>query len=366
MIKVLIDVRYLFEKPSGVGTYIKNLTETLIKNYSHQFSFFLLGNEFNFNNISNSRNIEKIITPFSPENHPKADYWYNTEFIRKIKQHKIDVYHATAFMVPFRKLPCKLITTIHDRVAKKLPATLPFLFRHFLNLNVYFAIKFSHTIITVSEFTKNELKEEFKNLPATTPVHNGCIPFSVSLQKKNKRDDKYILYVGNIEPRKGILELLKAYEWFRIKNPLNQEKLIICGKKLWKYNDPFIFSEKSDYKSSITFKGYVSRDELNYLYANSALTIIPSFYEGFGLPVLEAMNSSAPIIINDIPSLNEVGGNLVNKVNVKDKENFANMIFNLLSEKNKSSISLEKYQNHLKNFTWEKCAEKTKEIYENI
>jgi len=369
---ICLDVRYLTKNLSGVGRYIKNLTESMLATFHKEANFFLLGDTDNFNQLDLEESMfTPIITPFKATTHPLHDLWYNVKFpeiLRKhkeiLRKHKINLFHATAFMVPFVKLPCPLVTTICDRVAKAYPATLPFFFRTFLNINVSMAIKRSTQIIAISNFTKKEIEKEFKIVAPIKVIHLGCYNKKLPLpSEKIKQLASYILVVGNIEPRKGIEELLKGYLLYRTLHPEKQEKIIFAGQTLFNYTKPQEIRAKSIFKESIIFTGYLQEQELIDYYAGSKLNIIPSLYEGFGLTVLESMRANAPVLINDIEVLNEVGGELIDKVDIKDPEKIEKQLFSLLQIKKNNTFTASSYENHLKNFTWEKCALNTFETY---
>ena len=363
---ICIDVRYLTKNLSGIGRYIKHLTEKMLTVCNTKANFFLLGDTDNFDLLNlKKEDFIPIYTPYKATTHPLHDLWYNFRFPAILKQHNINLFHATAFMVPFVKLPCPLITTICDRVAKAYPETIPFSFKTFLNINVAMAIRKSSQIIAISNFTKKEIEKEFKPSVPINVIHLGC-----SNKKLNPPSEKithmspYILVVGNIEPRKGIEELLKGYLLYRTLHPEKREKIIFAGQTLFNYTKPQKIRAQSIFKDSIIFTSYIPENELIDYYAGAKLNVIPSLYEGFGLTVLESMRAHSPILINDIEVLKEVGGSAVEKVDIRDSEQVEKKLFSLLENQKDNKLMTDIYTKHLNNFTWEKCALNTFKAYE--
>jgi glycosyltransferase involved in cell wall biosynthesis len=365
---VCLDIRYLNAKPTGVGRYIKNMTEHLLRMPSPQLRYFLLGCPENFKNINADPNVyTPLLSPYPPEKHPQADWWFNTGFLSLLQKQGVDLFHSTAISVPLRKPPFKYLCTIHDLVGFYFPDSIPIPFRWFLNIQLRLALRHSEALICMSHSTKNQLEQTFLRAPPINVIPLACpeprlkpsvgdsgFPFS------------YILYVGNIEPRKGVLDLMRGFERYRIQNPDAKEKLVLCGQTLWNYEEPQRLAENSPFKDSIVFTGYVTENELERYYLWSRLTVIPSHYEGFGIPVLEAMRAKAPILVNDISVLTEIGGSDVYPVKIYNPDALAAKIRDLLCSKEKHELREIRYTERLKRYTWFRCAQSTKDLYEQI
>ena len=365
MIRVCIDIRHLKSKPSGVGRYIKNLTEELLTHYEKECSFFLLGTRESFSLIEKDSGLYTAVLSPDPEAHPWSDIWFNTCLKKILRTLKISLFHSTAFKSFLWKPCCPVVTTIPDRVARFYPHTVPLKFRYYLNYNVKRAVKTSARIITISEQVKEELQTEFPSAPPVHVVYLGTRQDSLAEGNSSPSpiEGPYILVVGNIEPRKGILEMIQTYEACRNQFPQNNPKLVLCGQKLWNFNAPYQLAEQSPFSKDILFTGYVTDQELDSWYRHSSLTVIPSLYEGFGLPVLEAMRAKAPILIHQAKALSEIGQNLVRTTDIRNPESSAQILHQLLSKEEQSRNRIPEYQKHREKFTWLNCAKETFNIY---
>ena len=184
------------------------------------------------------------------------------------------------------------------------------------------------------------------------------------LNKFNIEDKNYLFFVSTIEPRKNIVTLIKAFEILKEKEENKTLKLILAGGLGWKYHDVLDAIEKSKYKEDISLTGYISKDEKEYLFKNAKCFVYPSLYEGFGLPILEAMARGTIVVTSNISSIPEVGGEAAFYLNDVHNENeLANLIekaFKLDEESKK--VIIEKGYKQVEKFTWEKCAKETASI----
>ena len=175
--------------------------------------------------------------------------------------------------------------------------------------------------------------------------------------------ENYILAVGTIEPRKNIRRLIQSYLRLRDINHI-EENLVIVGKQGWSCDDVYDIPEAA--RDNIIFKGYVSKNELIELYQKAKLFVYPSLYEGFGLPVAEAMACGCPVVTSNLSSLPEVAGNaclLVDPYNMKD---IASAILKVLDNDQFAASLTAKGRKQVHQFTWSKCALETKKVYETV
>jgi len=238
--------------------------------------------------------------------------------------------------------------------------------------------KRAQKIIAVSESTKKDLVEIYK-IPAEKikVVYSGISPvFSMdqeesknaAIKKKYRLPDKYILYLGTIEPRKNIIGLIKAFELFKTKYLITDAdyKLVIAGAKGWLYQDVFRAYMNSRQKSDIVFLGFVDNSDKVGIYKNSDLFVYPTFFEGFGFPPLEAMAGSVPTITSSASSLSEAVGGGALTVDPYNIEELAWSINELLANKQLRNKMKERGCEQIKKFSWEKCAQETLEILTSI
>lgn len=247
----------------------------------------------------------------------------------------------------------KMICTVHDISFLVHPEwfskTYYFTYKWLTPISIKRALK----IITVSEFSKNELISKFGiPLDKICVVYNAVTPKVTSNQPNTHSRKNYILTVSSLDPRKNFKRLIEAY------NLMNDSryKLYIIGKKDRVFKD--IDFEGLEQNTNIIFTGYVSDEQLAQFYSKASLFIYPSLYEGFGIPNLEAMKNDCPIVISDIPPHREVCGDAAIYFNPLDIEDMANKMSALLDNDSLRNEMKERGKARTKLFSWDKSAEK--------
>ncbi|BAU64218.1 group 1 glycosyl transferase [Stanieria sp. NIES-3757] len=269
---------------------------------------------------------------------------FNLELIIK-PDYPWQIFHAT-YPLPIKVKGAKKITTIHDLIPLRLPyATLDD--KDFFYRLIKYSIKTSDLIITVSEYSKKDLVEIF-NCPAEkvavtySPValpqqEVSSDKLSVYLRKYNLNYQKYILFVGAIEPKKNLGCLIDAYAMLNPDIPL-----VIVGKKAWLWEQDlakidFIVKKKSKSKTElekVLVLDYVPTNDLPYLFQGAYCFVFPSLYEGFGLPVLEAMSFGCPVITSKVASLPEVCGDAALYIDPYNAEDLSDKLQQILTDPN--------------------------------
>ena len=219
-------------------------------------------------------------------------------------------------------------------------------------------------VIAVSKATQKDVIDIFK-IPEKKVIvsYNGGLPTEFTsdcLVKKvcKLEKEKYFLFVSTIEPRKNLITLIKAFEKY-LENTNSNIKLVLVGKKGWKCKSIFNAIENSPYKEQIILPGYVSDEEKAWLYQNAVGFIFPSLYEGFGIPILEAMAYGVITITAKNSSLCEVGGDAVLYMqNEKDTEELSQLMNKVVSmKKEEKTIFRKKMEKQVRKFSWDKNAD---------
>lgn len=223
------------------------------------------------------------------------------------------------------------------------------------------SIKQANFIITVSEAVKAELIKEF-HLPAEKCVVTTIPPSKDFADAKQPINDihtkyklptkKFILFIGNLEPRKNLATLIRAYRLLP-KDIQAEHSLIIGGGTGWNFEETEALLEQGGESGVIRRIGYIDQEDLASFYRLASLFVMPSLYEGFGMPVLEAISSNCPIVCADIPVLREAGGTIARYAAALDPDDFAAKITQQLDTK----VSQAQAKAHLANFSWEKNAQ---------
>jgi alpha-1,3-rhamnosyl/mannosyltransferase len=276
------------------------------------------------------------------------------------------LYHGTNYYLP--KFAGRSIVTIHDISV----FTLPDCHREdrvkFLRKEMSLALQRAAAVITVSEFSKREIMAQF-NWPAdriyVTPLASASIFYPRSdteltplLKSSQLLPGSYCLYVGTIEPRKNLGVLLDAYACL----PLRLRRLyplVLSGHSGWNSQTLHDRLRHATREGWLRYLGFVPDSHLPALLAGARLFVFPSFYEGFGLPVLEAMSSGVPVICANTASLPEVAGNAAAMFTPQDTNQLTSLIAMGLENQEWRSAATEAGRQQAARFSWEKCTEQT-------
>lgn len=331
--RIAIDCRWIFPKLSGIGRYTDNLMKGLTKvDRSNTYLF-----------------LKEPLVPyglFSLANQIRLP--------RLLRRLDVDIYHSTNFMIPlFMGRRIKVVITIHDLIPWKFPQYTPkakktrfnWLFRWVMKR----AVKRADRIIAVSENTKRDICECLMVSPSKiSVVYNGIgSEFFVDRQVEK---EGYILFVGRADPYKNLMGLIEAYKILLDRYKISN-KLLVVGEEDPRYPRPGGLGDK------IIYYGYADPKELVDIYCKASVLVMPSLYEGFGLPAIEAMACGVPVVVSNTPALVEI---------VKDyayvaTTNLADCIYRALMEGPKVGA-----REYARQFTIEKMAEETLRVYKSL
>jgi len=360
---------------SGVGQYQISLLRSLLRvdseNFYHLYAF----------NFRNRRRFEKI--QFPTENYDvkvsaipqrlMTMWWlfFNRPSLEKVVG-ECDLYHVSELCIqPVKK--AKTVAFVHDLTTILYPeyhtASNVFLHRErFKRLNRV------DGVLTNSQATKRDIVNHLKIHPDKVFVtHLGAGPRFKPLEPSFRQPildiyglkKPYILFVGTLEPRKNVETLIRAFNELKEKYWIPHQ-LVLVGRKGWLYQTIFKAIESSPNKTDILHLDYVPDEDVPALMSGAEVFAYPSFYEGFGLPVLEAMQCGCPVITSNVSSLPEVGGEACLYVHPESADELAEAINNVIKDKSYQSVLAGKGMERARLFSWEKCAEETLEAYEQV
>lgn len=350
------------EQQVGVSVYSRKLLEYFhrIADKNTEFYIFLRTNPLSSLPKENEFFHYKII---------KAKLFWSQIFlpIHLYTTSKVDVFFSPAHYSP-RFCPAPTVVTIHDLAYYYYPNE--FLQKDLFKLKNWtkYSVINASKVIAVSKTTKKDILK-FYGLPESkvTVVYNGYekdfvenrLPPRFPLITYSLKPQKYILYVGTLQPRKNIQTLMKAFKKFSDKN--SSYTLVLVGKKGWLYDEIFKEVDELELKDSVIFTGFLPDNEVIELYKHAYCFVLPSLYEGFGIPVLEAMSHGCPVLSSFSSSLPEVGGEAAIYF---DPENIDGLVDDLESLKDTTLRSnlIKKGTQRIKLFSWEKCTKETLDV----
>lgn len=382
MLKIVIDATPIRPKPSGIGVYVLNLIEALYKIQDREN--FQLG-------ISYQPSLKSWISgdsSFPPQLHKyRPKYFiplpvtlatllanYPNPILSRCEKYfeSPDLINGTDHFV----YPCERslkVMTIHDLTFLKYPEYASPIVKKTYTARVQKCLQWTDSIITFADSTKKDICKYFDFDPDrifVTPQASRYENFVLKSQqiealKKIVTYDfsqPYLLFVSTLEPRKNIINLIQAFD--RLKRDRSiKHHLILIGKKGWNEKPIFAEIENSPWRDCIHHLDYLSDELVALFYSQAEVFIYPSFYEGFGLPVLEAMTLSAPVITSNTSSLPEVAGDAALLINPHDPIELADAIFSLLQDSHLRQTLIQKGKERARDFSWERTAKATLKAY---
>ena len=281
---------------------------------------------------------------------------------------RLDLLHCPTFVPPFAPR-CKTVTTVFDLTFALYPQTMRFTGRFWWGLLGKNRIQKSDRIISLSDNTKRDLVKHFsipekkiKTIYPATRSMFGPKADRRTVKAKYKLPDKYILYVGTLERRKNIGNLVRAFALAKQRAGF-EHLLVLCGKRGWLYDDIFRTVEELHLDKEVIFLGYVPDEDLPGLYADADLFVYLSRFEGFGLPVLEGMACGTPVLTSNSSSLPEVVGDAGIMVSPDDVERAAAEMARILSDSELRATMVERGLGRAKFFSPEQFIRQTLEVY---
>lgn len=307
---------------------------------------------------------------------PQRLWWDQVGFAWKAFRSGADIVHQPSFSAPvlIRWLgKQKLVVTAHDLIPLLFPENMNTPSRWFFGKWMPFTFRQAHHVIAISECTKRDLIEHAR-VPAeritVIPLAAGSDYFPrghkdvIKVLEKYKVTEPYLLHLGTLEPRKNLPFLVGAFA--RAWQEGLRAKLVIAGKKGWRTEALFNLVRTHKLEEAIIFTDYVPDEELPLLVAGARVLVFPSRYEGFGLPPLEAMASGVPVIAANTSSVPEVVGEAGILLAVDDAEGWAAAMRRLVDDNAEHDRLSKAGLERAKQFSWEKNAEATEEVYRKI
>lgn len=282
----------------------------------------------------------------------------------------VDVFFSPHFFLAPLSVKCRRVTTFHDLSFIRFPEffTKRKNWWHNIEMDPAGQARFSNQIITVSESTKNDIVYYYQIDPANiSVVYSGTTMARpskeqlVRFKKLHKLPERFILYVGTLEPRKNILGIIRSFNILKDQAGHEDIELLLIGKEGWQFIDIFKEINNSPYKSHIQYLGHVTVD-LAYYYSLATVCAYPSFFEGFGFPILEAMACGTPVIVSANSSMPEVANDATIFVNPYNISEIAEALTIVLSESKIRDRMIQKGFNQAVKFNWEDTARQTLDI----
>jgi len=358
---IVVDARMI--DASGIGVYLVNILTEL----GNSFQVTLLGNRVKLAKFKFTAEIIEFDVPI---------YTINEQVSLRNLIPACDLFWSPHYNIPLLPIKAKKrVVTIHDVFHLAYSEQLSFSQRIYSKIVINAAVRLSDMIITVSNFSKNELKlytgvESSKVNVISNGVKSSTAPKDFELTgEKYGIFKNYILFVGNVKPHKNLKNLLAAY--LLLDSSIQERyKIVIVGKK-----DGFItgdaklfdwIEQNSGLKNNIIFTGFVADADMDTLYHNASLFVFPSIYEGFGLPPIEAMSNGCPVIVSDRSCMPEICGDAAIYFNPFDEKQISEKMTDVLTSESLQNNLRERGKFITEKYNWKTSASQHVDLFCNL
>ena len=357
--------RSVAEKRTGTENYSLNLIRHLLASGGeHRYRLYF--------NRPPSRELR--ITSYELRIMPFPRLWTHLRLSWEIARRPPDLLFVPAHILPIVH-PRRSVVTIHDLGYLYYPQAHRLLDRLYLDLSTRYNAHAAAHLIADSSATKRDLIERYGSKPdKISVVYPGYDETTFRpvrdeeaieiIKARYGITDDYILFVGTLQPRKNLTRLIEAFS--NLQSQISNLQLVIAGKKGWLYEDIFRQVEELGLEGKVVFTDYVPEGDLPALLSGARLFVFPSLYEGFGLPVLEAMACGTPVVCSNTSSLPEVAGNAALLVDPLDVEELAAAMERVLGDEELRAGLIERGFEQTRRFSWEKCARETLSVLESV
>ena len=365
MMLIVVDARTLGSRPSGVGMYLNDFLKELIK--YHEFRFILLSDVATSEYIDYfmCRGIE--VRTQGAEVYKSAEVYSYFNFVQKeLYDIKPDLFWEVNTVIPIKlRGSHKTMITIHDMFPITHVKYFGLIYSLYFRYGLHKTLKNTDMILYNSNQTKITTEKIFLRA-AKIPSCIGYIIANPLVKQVKVQDDGYLLYVGNMEKRKGVDLLLKSYKEYKKRGGV--KKLILAGKMQENEID-LLLKDVMDKTEGIEYLDYVSHEKKHELFANCSCFVFPSKAEGFGMPVIEVMKMGKPIITSNLEIFDELMGSCIHRfdINVNEKQQISNLAEELLKMNDDivRTVDIEAYKQIIARFAPEKLGAVVREFIDN-
>jgi glycosyltransferase involved in cell wall biosynthesis len=353
----------LKNKLEGFGHFTNETLKRMVLNNPKVQFFFLFDRAFDKSYIY-AKNVIPIVIP-PPARHPILwNIWFNISVSFWLKKNQPDLFLSPdGFACLTTKT--KQLSVIHDLAFEHFEDGIQQSHLKYMRKNSpKFANKVNR-IATVSQFSKNDIIDKYKINPAKIDVvYNGANNLFKQISKTEKDEIKekysagldYFLYVGSIHPRKNVASLLQAFDSFKSQTNSNF-KLVLMGRMAWKTSAVSNIYNQMNYKNDVIFTGYLSNEDLAKITAAAFALCYVSLFEGFGIPIIEAMKCGVPVICSNTSSMKEIGEGVTIQINPNSIESISYAMVLLCKDEVLQQTLIAKGLDKQLNFSWDKSAE---------
>jgi glycosyltransferase involved in cell wall biosynthesis len=358
-LKIAVNTRFLLkDKLEGIGLYTLEVVKRMAAAHPEDEFIFFFDRPFDPSFVFSKNITPVVLSP--PARHPLLFIaWFEWSVARALRQHKVDVFLSPDnFLSLSTSVPTVLI--VHDIAFTHFSENDKWVNRQYYKFFTPRFLTRANAILAVSEFTKQDILSKFSFVEKNkiTVAYNGCrdIFKPLNILTQNTEGYPFFLFVGAVHPRKNVHRLIEAFDLFK-KRTNSDIKLVLCGRFAWQTGAVKSAYDATTFKRDIIFKGHVPNNTIADLTASALALTYVSLFEGFGVPLLEAMNCDTPIITSNVSSMPEVVGDAAILVNPESIEAIADAMQAVFENDNLREKLIEHGRIQRAKFDWDKTAE---------
>ncbi|HEX5235544.1 MAG TPA: glycosyltransferase family 1 protein [Silvibacterium sp.] len=372
---VLIDAIAIRKSKAGVGVYAENLIDELVRDPSSTHFYVLAQSDDADLDYSHCSNVTMVRVPAMLFRKLPLRFLLEQAVLPLLLvRHRIDVLHSLHYSFPLVRFGTKQIVTVHDMTFFNMPEVhVPVKVAYF-RIFIRAAVRFADKIIFVSHSTMKDCVTRLGPIKGSAQViHLGkSEAFHPALDKERTRQvrrkyahgSEFVLYLGTIEPRKNLSRLIAAFAPVSARHP--GLLLLLAGEKGWMYDDLLASIRKLNLEYCVVFTGFVPEDEKPFLIGAAKAFVYPSLYEGFGIPVLEALACGVPTLTSRVSSIPEVAGDAALLVDPADVEAMSSGLERVISDEALRDRLRRESVRQAARFSWRRTAELTLGAYHSV
>ena len=370
--RIGVNTRLLIKnKLDGIGWHQYEVLKRVTVNHPEHQYFFFFDRPFDSSFVF-SKNVTPIVLRPQARHPVLFKIWFNLSLKKALKKYGIDLFYSPdGYLSLTTKV--KQIATFHDLNFEHYPGDLSRVNSKYYRVQFpLFSKKASH-IITVSEFSKTDIIEKYKVDPnKITVIYNGVNTDYRPLSQKEKEDIRekftdgaaYFLHVGSLHPRKNISRLISAFDLYK-KTTQSTIKLVLAGNRYDWTNEMEKAFQQCSSNSDIVFTERLVQKDMVLLMGGAVCLTYVSYFEGFGMPIIEAMRSGTPVITSNCTAIPEIAGNAALLIDPFNTAEITNAMVNIYSKKELRDELIKKGLKQADKFSWDKSAERTWEVIQN-
>jgi glycosyltransferase involved in cell wall biosynthesis len=369
--KIAVNTRLLLRgKLDGIGWFTHEIISRVVRAHPEHEFHFLFDRPFDPAFVFAPNVHAHVVMPQA--RHPWLfRLWYNWMVPRKLRQIGADIFVSPDMMLSLRT-KCKQIVVLHDLNFEHYPKDLPaHISRYLRSQTPLFATK-ADSIITVSEFSKKDIVAQYSVDPSNVHVvHNAAQQAYRPISERERSEvrnsltqgEPYFVFISSIHPRKNLQRLLLAYDQFRLNSGRNV-KLVTVGRRFWKNELLDTTLQEMQFGADVIFTGHLEQAQLCSVLGGALALVYVSYFEGFGVPILEAFQSGVPVITSNITAMPEVAGDAAVLVDPFSVEEIAKAMERISSDESLQSRCIELGLKRASCFDWDQSAERFWRIIE--